>query len=639
VALFGLSQCDLTVNAEGRGTVNPEGRMRLDYGTVTTLTATPDMGCIFAHWVDRYNNIISTQNPFDFKLLRDTVVTAVFYGFDVVISASLGGKVVPSGTYRKFLNDAMELTATPNTGSAFKYWVDKDFNVISLDSSFTLIVKGDTALTARFVYTPYITLQSEPFGAILEGEGYYEANTIATVDARFISGCPEFKYWTDQDNNILSTSRTMDFEVTKDMVLTAHFVNYVLNISSIGEGHISAVSEYNDKYTDGLIDISCADIPLRMTIEAIPDAGCIFKHWRDENNYVTTINPFVIDLTRSVQRVAVFERIIPVDSTKFFTIDLLASPHNGGTVAGSGDYEALSSVTLSATASDGYRFIHWEDRNNNVISVNQSFTLVLLRDTFLVAKFVEVSASPTYIVQLISEPTTGGILTGSGVFAEGSPVNVSASARAGYLFVHWKDKFDNVVSTASSFTFTLICDTFLVATFDEIPLPKYDVTLEAAPADGGTVAGSGSYDDGTSVTITATPNTSTDPKYRFVRWKTESEVEISTENPYTFTISRDTILIAVFDLVGIKDYISTPIKVHPNPTNDNTLLTMHLDASCDMQVVVSDLLGNELLSVHDGFASAGLFIRTILTKDFPAGHYFLKITINGHQIVEKIIVY
>lgn len=47
------------------------------------------------------------------------------------------------------------------------------------------------------------------------------------------------------------------------------------------------------------------------------------------------------------------------------TINVVASPNNGGSVSGTGSYSVGSSVTISATPASGYKFDKWNDGNTN----------------------------------------------------------------------------------------------------------------------------------------------------------------------------------------------------------------------------------------------------------------------------------
>jgi hypothetical protein len=74
----------------------------------------------------------------------------------------------------------------------------------------------------------------------------------------------------------------------------------------------------------------------------------------------------------------------------------------------------------------------------------------------------------------------------------------------------------------------------------------YTVTLSSNPAAGGAVNGSGTYNSGSSVTVTATPNSG----YIFANW-TENGDTVSTNVSYTFTISGNRTLVANFTPVGL----------------------------------------------------------------------------------------
>ena len=71
------------------------------------------------------------------------------------------------------------------------------------------------------------------------------------------------------------------------------------------------------------------------------------------------------------------------------------------------------------------------------------------------------------------------------------------------------------------------------------PAPK--VYTVSATAENGTVEGAGQYEEGTQATLTATAAEG----YEFVNWTVDG-TEVSTENPYTFTVTADVVLVANF---------------------------------------------------------------------------------------------
>ena len=79
-----------------------------------------------------------------------------------------------------------------------------------------------------------------------------------------------------------------------------------------------------------------------------------------------------------------------------------------------------------------------------------------------------------------------------------------------------------------------------------VPPTTYMVGVSANDSSYGTVAGGETYEENASVTVTATPNSG----YQFVKW-TENDVEVSTANPYTFTVTANRNLVAVFEEVPV----------------------------------------------------------------------------------------
>ena len=79
----------------------------------------------------------------------------------------------------------------------------------------------------------------------------------------------------------------------------------------------------------------------------------------------------------------------------------------------------------------------------------------------------------------------------------------------------------------------------------EITATAYDSwTVTVTAGTGGTVSGGGTFKEGSDVTVTANANSG----YRFVRWE-ENGAQVSTDREYTFTLTADRTLNAVFTRV------------------------------------------------------------------------------------------
>lgn len=145
-----------------------------------------------------------------------------------------------------------------------------------------------------------------------------------------------------------------------------------------------------------------------------------------------------------------------------------------------------------------------------------------------------------YTVTLSVDPQGGGMASGGGSVEAGAQVTVTASASSGYTFSGWREN-GGIVSTSASYTFTVTGDRSLTAVFAAV-IPTYRVTAGIDPEGSGTASGAGTYQQGTSVTVTAAPGEG----YRFVKW-TENGQTVSESQSYTFTVTGDRTLTAVFE--------------------------------------------------------------------------------------------
>ena len=152
----------------------------------------------------------------------------------------------------------------------------------------------------------------------------------------------------------------------------------------------------------------------------------------------------------------------------------------------------------------------------------------------------------TYSISISVSPTEGGTVSGSGQYEEGATATVTAVANEGFRFLEWTEA-GTQISTAANLTFTVTSDRTLTAIFEPIsepapgPTPKPTYTINVSTAEGGTASGGGEYEQGSSVTLTATPENG----YRFIAW-TENDEQISTDENYTFIADHDRTLVAIF---------------------------------------------------------------------------------------------
>ena len=150
-----------------------------------------------------------------------------------------------------------------------------------------------------------------------------------------------------------------------------------------------------------------------------------------------------------------------------------------------------------------------------------------------------VGGGTNYNINVSANPVAGGNVSGGGTYSSGSSVTVTASPNSGYSFVNWTEG-GTQVSASASYTFSATVDRTLVANFTQ-SAQNYTLTVKASPKTGGTVSGGGTFAGGSSVTVTASPNSG----YTFTNW-TQNGVVVSTSANYTFTLTSSRSLVANF---------------------------------------------------------------------------------------------
>ena len=269
------------------------------------------------------------------------------------------------------------------------------------------------------------------------------------------------------------------------------------------------------------------------TVTATANNGYNFVNWTEGGNVVSTHASYTFVVNGNRNLVANFQA-----TPQEFTINVSANPSNGGSVTGGGTFQQGQQCTVSATPAVGYTFVSWTE-NGTQVSTNANYTFTVLGNRTLVAQFQE----ETFNIRVSANPLLAGRVTGGGAYHQGDNCTVTATANPGYTFTNWTEN-GNVVSTNASYTFTVTNERTLVANFQ---IQSFTISLSANPIDAGTVSGGGSYNYGTSCTVTATPI----QRYLFINW-TENGVEVSTEQSYTFIVTDNRNLVANFEMPDVE---------------------------------------------------------------------------------------
>lgn len=146
---------------------------------------------------------------------------------------------------------------------------------------------------------------------------------------------------------------------------------------------------------------------------------------------------------------------------------------------------------------------------------------------------------PYYTVTAAVNPSGTGSISGAGRFVAHSSMSLTATPNTGYGFVNWTENGEEV-GTEPTLQFELLGNRSLVANFEMI-MHHVDVGVNFDVA--GSATGAGDFQEGSTVTVSATPNTG----FLFDRWS-ENGQTVSTSASYAFSIWEDRDLTAEFKL-------------------------------------------------------------------------------------------
>ncbi|MCL2435540.1 MAG: InlB B-repeat-containing protein, partial [Lentimicrobiaceae bacterium] len=525
IAIFDCDVLAVTLSAdppEG-GTVSAGGNYIC--GDTITVTATPENDCWeFVNWTK--NNIpISTENPWSFEVTENNNLVANFIQktYHVTVEHLTGGTVsvedttmlcIPGGTY-------LTVEAFPDLCYTFAGWWSQEGDSISINNPYTFLVTEDRNLVAHFIQSPYdVTVAVYPLaGGEVTGGGNFNCGVSTTVTAT-TNDCWTFVGWWTQEGDSVSTNNPYTFVVTENINLVAHFEQYVydvnLSASPSDGGNVTGSGNYN-----------CGDT---ITVAATSYECWEFVNWTENGIPVSTEDTWRFEVTENHDLVANF-----IQKTYHVTVE-----HLTGGIISFGDtvISCVSGGTLiiiEATSDSCHTFAGWWTQNNNFVSLNNPYSIYVTSDTTLVAHFERI----TYKINVSENPIEGGTVIGDSTYNCGTTATVRAAANPNdcWKFINWTENGEEV-SKDNPYRFEVSKDRDLVAHFEKA---KYEITLQADPAAGGTVTDSGPHDCGDTITVMARSN----PGFIFSEW-TINGTKVSDSAEYEFIVTNNTHLIAHF---------------------------------------------------------------------------------------------
>ena len=578
-ATFAASQFSVVAQSANTTMGSVSGSTTVDYMTAVTLTATANYGYHFTGWSNGL-----TAESIMLMVTSDTVVTASFDYNQYTVTGLSGNSAMGSvsGTATVNYLQTVTLTATPATGYHFVSWSNG-----APSPTITVTADADKTLTATFAISAFTVIGQSANATMGSVSGTATVDYLQTVTLTATANYGyHFTGWSTGE-----TTETITVTATGDMTVTAYF-DY---------NQYTITGQSDDAETGSVNGSATVDYLSTVTLTAVPAEHYVFVMWTDGN----TDNPRTVTATQDSLLTATFTlgsysvtltadetmgsvsgagsyiygtsatisatavehyhflrwsdgvstnpRSIVVEDDitlqALFAIDthsVSITATNGGLTTGAGSYAYGSTATVIATPLSGYSFDGWMV-NGNTVSTEATYTFTVEEDVTLTAAF-----TAYHNIILNSNNTTMGTVNEGGLLAENTVFTAVATANEGYRFVEWRHGAVAVCYDAS-YTFTVTNSITLTAIFEALPAEATYTVEVIYDETQGSVTGAGTYTEGTTVTLTATPKDG----YRFLGWSTGD-----TNSTISITVISDMVITANFVNVGIDDVDQTDVNIY-----------------------------------------------------------------------------
>ena len=424
-------------------------------GSNAVLSATAANMWRFIQWSDGV-----TDNP------RNVVVpaggatyTAKFSPLGTVTVAAsppTGGDVTGDGPY--LVGSNATVTATASNGWLFLNW---NGSVTNNPWEFA-VVASTTSCIATFVRTSTVSVVASPGNAgSVAGGGVYIVGSNVTLTA-LASNHWMFASW--EDNSAVNP-RMLTTPLTNSM--------YTANFAAAATVAVAANTNAGGSVSGGGICF----VGSNTVLTATASNGWTFLRWSDG----ATNNPRAVTVAAAG---ASFTAVFAPTAV----LSVLANPASGGSVLGGGTWLVGSNATLTATASNLWRFIGWSDG----VSGNPRTVVVPAGGATYAANF-----SPLSLVTVLANPAGGGSVTGGGLYLAGTNVTVWAAPSNSWRFINWNGSITNNPWTFRAAAGVTVCTANLARIST--------LAVLANPANGGSVSGGGTFPVGSKVALSAAP--------------------------------------------------------------------------------------------------------------------------------------
>ena len=327
------------------------------------------------------------------------------------------------------------------------------------------------------------TLTPDGNGTLSPPSGDYAENSIVNLVATPASGYQVASWSGTDDDSSTATTNTVTMTEDKTVSVTFQLIQYALTAGVAGgEGTIDPTS---GTYVAGT----------SVSLTATPAAGYEVASWSGTDDDSSTATTNTVTMTSDKTVTVTFQPIL-------HQLTASVAGGQGFIQPTAGTYDEGTVVQLTATPFLGYVVASWSGTDNDSSTATTN-TVTMTSDKTVTVTFTD-GTPPQYALTTGVAGGEGSIAPTGGSYDEGTQVTLTATPAEGWEVSAWSGTDDDS-STATTNTVTMTSDKTVTVTFTDGTPPQYALTTGVAGGEGSIAPTGGSYDEGTQVTLTATP--------------------------------------------------------------------------------------------------------------------------------------
>ena len=382
----------MNCGAHGTAALSPNGPYYED--DTVTLTLTPEGGYRVKRVTGLPEGFTKSNNVYTLPMNGSDLTISVEFELNPTVTVNFARFPGAGGSVTGVKNEVTgEITATgtPSDGYTFLYWMDYEaLTALSSENPYTFAPDHNMTLVGHFGY-----IYPAGGGTV---QTQVERDGTVTVTAKPAAGY-SFLFWMD-----LGTQEVVTYDVSYNF--TPNTTQALAAAFQQGTRRLYLYKQTSEEGSFRVVNSQAYYAPGdTVELEATPAEGYALDDFgiAKYESGATTVH--FDPVGGNSFTMPDYDVIVSAFYIRLYQVTVAAFPAEGGAVSGGGSYREGESVTVTAAAKAGYRFVNWTE-NGAQVAAEDTYTFTAGADRSLTAHFT--TETVTYPLWVSGVQVTSG---------------------------------------------------------------------------------------------------------------------------------------------------------------------------------------------------------------------------------------